>query len=126
MQLNLKHEGQVWITYVSERKRGVPDVYTVRFDTIANRLDEIYKPFREDKNDPGNLHFSKWKITDEEAFHIALKSFNHAEERFEFENYKISTTAVGRPSWIIIFYHDKNMYRVRIDAYLGEVIDQGS
>ncbi|MFD2115082.1 PepSY domain-containing protein [Paenibacillus yanchengensis] len=125
MELDLNHEGQVRITYVSEREQGIPDVYTVHFDTVTNRLIDINKPFREDKNNPGNLNFNKWKITDSEAFRIALESFNNAEERFDFENYNMLTIGVGQPSWWVIFYQEQKMYRVRVDAFSGEVINQG-
>lgn len=124
MELDLNHEGQVRITYVSERKQGIPDVYIVHFDTKLNKLIEINKPFREDKNNPGNLYFNDWKITDEEAFRIALGNFNDSEEKFDFENYNMLTTGVGQPSWWVIFYQEQKMYRVRVDAFSGEVISQ--
>lgn len=124
MKLNLNQEGQVYITYVSEPGKGIPDVFTVRFDTKMNQINEIYKPFREARNDPGNLNFNEWIVMEGEAYQIALEAFNQSEGRFNFDNYKILTVGVGKPSWWVIFYNDEEVHRIRIDAISGQIISQ--
>lgn len=105
---------------------GIPDVYTVHFDTLENQLYEIYKPFREARNDPGNLNFSEWRVMEGEAYRIALEAFHQAEGRFDFDNYNMLTASVGKPSWWVIFYNDEELHRIRVDAISGEIISQDS